>query len=44
MITTKSWWDTVDMLASKPVGMIANSHPEVIKKRLMIGHMVIIYG
>jgi 3-methyladenine DNA glycosylase AlkD len=34
LIKTKSWWDTVDMLASKPVGMIANSHPEVIKESI----------
>ncbi|MDQ0218455.1 3-methyladenine DNA glycosylase AlkD [Peribacillus cavernae] len=30
LIITKSWWDTVDMLASKPVGKIAEDHPEVI--------------
>src|SRR6478752_6521754 len=34
MIKTKSWWDTVDMLASKPVGMIAKGHPEVIKETI----------
>jgi len=34
MITKKSWWDTVDMLASKPVGMIAKGHPEVIKETI----------
>ena len=44
MIKTKSWWDTVDMLASKPVGMIAKAILKSLKKRLMIGHMVIIYG
>ena len=30
LITTKSWWDTVDMLAQKPVGTIAKKFPEVI--------------
>jgi len=34
MITKKSWCDTVDMLASKPVGMIAKGHPEVIKETI----------
>ncbi len=34
LITTKSWWDTVDMLASKPVGKIAKDHPEVIKEMI----------
>ncbi|MFE8701948.1 DNA alkylation repair protein [Cytobacillus sp. FJAT-54145] len=32
LITTKSWWDTVDMLAQKPVGYIASKYPEVIPK------------
>ncbi|MUK90714.1 DNA alkylation repair protein [Ornithinibacillus sp. L9] len=31
LITTKSWWDTVDMLAQKPVGKIAKDHPSVIE-------------
>ena len=30
LIITKSWWDSVDMLAPKPIGKIAASHPEVI--------------
>jgi len=30
LITTKSWWDTVDMLAQHPVGTIALKYPEVI--------------
>ncbi|WP_313802917.1 DNA alkylation repair protein [Cytobacillus sp.] len=34
LITTKSWWDTVDVLASKPVGAIASEHPEVIAERI----------
>lgn len=27
LITTKSWWDTVDTLASKMVGRLVNNHP-----------------
>lgn len=34
LITTKSWWDTVDMLAQKPVGKIAMESPEVIPQRI----------
>ena len=34
LITTKSWWDTVDMLASKPVGKIAKAYPEVIQETI----------
>lgn len=34
LITTKSWWDTVDMLAQKPVGTIAAAHPEVIPEMI----------
>ncbi|MBU8880980.1 DNA alkylation repair protein [Bacillus sp. FJAT-29790] len=30
LVSTKSWWDTVDLLASKAVGTIASNHPEVI--------------
>ncbi|MDQ0200940.1 DNA alkylation repair protein [Neobacillus ginsengisoli] len=30
LLTTKSWWDTVDALAPKPVGQIAQKYPEVI--------------
>ncbi|MEH7095907.1 DNA alkylation repair protein [Neobacillus vireti] len=30
LITTKSWWDTVDAIAPKPVGKIAENFPEVI--------------
>ncbi|MBM7598421.1 3-methyladenine DNA glycosylase AlkD [Virgibacillus halotolerans] len=30
LISTKSWWDTVDMLAQKAVGRIAMDNPEVI--------------
>ena len=29
LITTKSWWDTVDAIAPKPVGKIAETFPEV---------------
>ncbi len=34
LITTKSWWDTVDTLAAKPVGTIAMRHPEVVGERV----------
>ncbi|CAH0345134.1 DNA alkylation repair protein [Bacillus sp. CECT 9360] len=34
LITAKSWWDTVDMLAQKPVGKIAGEHPEVIHEEI----------
>ncbi|WP_276245342.1 DNA alkylation repair protein [Virgibacillus profundi] len=34
LITTKSWWDTVDMLAQKPVGKIARDFPEVIPETI----------
>ncbi|WP_394239329.1 DNA alkylation repair protein [Niallia oryzisoli] len=34
LITTKSWWDTVDMLAQKPVGTIAEKYPEVITESI----------
>ncbi|MGG3469389.1 DNA alkylation repair protein [Neobacillus pocheonensis] len=30
LITTKSWWDTVDAIAPKAVGKIADKFPEVI--------------
>lgn len=34
LIRTKSWWDTVDMLAQKVVGKIAMNNPEVIKETI----------
>jgi 3-methyladenine DNA glycosylase AlkD len=34
LITTKSWWDTVDMLAQKPAGKIAADHPELIQAEI----------
>ncbi|WP_205520090.1 DNA alkylation repair protein [Virgibacillus doumboii] len=34
IITSKSWWDTVDMLAQKPVGKIAREYPEVIPEKI----------
>jgi len=34
LITTKSWWDTVDMLEQKPVGTIAEKYPEVITESI----------
>lgn len=30
LITTKSWWDTVDTIAANPVGTILANHPELI--------------
>ena len=32
LITTKSWWDTVDAIAPKPVGNIAEKFPDVIEE------------
>ncbi|OLS41277.1 DNA alkylation repair protein [Bacillus sp. MRMR6] len=34
LITTKSWWDTVDMIAPKAVGEIASRSPEVIEETI----------
>ena len=34
LITTKSWWDTVDTLATKSVGAIAKRSPEVISENI----------
>ncbi|MEH7415956.1 DNA alkylation repair protein [Neobacillus drentensis] len=34
LITTKSWWDTVDTIAPKPVGKIAEYFPEVINETI----------
>lgn len=34
LITTKSWWDTVDVLAPHPVGKIAQETPSVIDERI----------
>lgn len=34
LITTKSWWDTVDALAAKPVGNIAQKFPEVVEETI----------
>ncbi|WML41722.1 DNA alkylation repair protein [Neobacillus sp. OS1-2] len=34
LITTKSWWDTVDALAPKPVGKIAEMFPEVVEETI----------
>lgn len=35
LITTKSWWDTVDMLAQHPVGTIARKYPEVVPETIV---------
>ncbi|WP_264757827.1 DNA alkylation repair protein [Neobacillus dielmonensis] len=34
LITTKSWWDSVDAIAPKPVGAIAKKVPEVIHETI----------
>ncbi|WP_102348709.1 DNA alkylation repair protein [Bacillus sp. Marseille-P3661] len=34
LIMTKSWWDTVDMLAQHPVGKIASKFPEMIDEHI----------
>ena len=34
LITTKSWWDTVDAISPKPVGEIAKRFPEVIAETI----------
>ncbi|GIN63165.1 hypothetical protein J27TS8_31580 [Robertmurraya siralis] len=34
LITTKSWWDTVDTIAPKLVGYIAAKYPEVIPAKI----------
>jgi 3-methyladenine DNA glycosylase AlkD len=34
LITTKSWWDTVDTIASKAVGTVANRFAEVIQETI----------
>lgn len=34
LLVKKSWWDTVDLLASKSVGTIAAKHPEVIPETI----------
>nr|WP_263324083.1 DNA alkylation repair protein [Neobacillus sp. Marseille-Q6967] len=34
LITTKSWWDTVDVLGPKAAGAIAQKYPEVIEETI----------
>ncbi|MFZ1703869.1 MAG: DNA alkylation repair protein [Saprospiraceae bacterium] len=34
LITTKSWWDTVDFLAVHPVGFICKNNPHIITQRV----------
>lgn len=34
LITTKSWWDTVDSISPHPVGTIAQKYPEVITETI----------
>lgn len=35
LITTKSWWDTVDAIASIIVGQICRNYPELIESHIM---------
>lgn len=35
LITTKSWWDTVDAIASVIVGQMCKSNPELIENHIM---------
>jgi 3-methyladenine DNA glycosylase AlkD len=30
LVTTKSWWDTVDLLAAHPVGTLVTNHPALV--------------
>ncbi|MEH6948029.1 DNA alkylation repair protein [Bacillus sp. JJ634] len=34
LVTTKSWWDSVDVFAPKPIGKIAANFPEVIPQTI----------
>lgn len=34
LILTKSWWDTVDLIATKMVGALALKHPELIDSKI----------
>lgn len=34
LLVTKSWWDTVDMIASHHVGTLFLNHPELVKKHI----------
>ncbi|MFL6562447.1 MAG: DNA alkylation repair protein [Bacillus sp. (in: firmicutes)] len=34
LITTKSWWDTVDAIAPKPVGKVAEKYPKVVAETI----------
>ncbi|MEN6328151.1 MAG: DNA alkylation repair protein [Syntrophomonas sp.] len=35
LITSKSWWDTVDMLASNIVGAMCVKHPELVSSHIL---------
>lgn len=35
LIVTKSWWDTVDLLASGPTGHLCLKHPELVVSRIL---------
>lgn len=34
LITTKSWWDTVDVISPKAVGQVARQNPEIIEETI----------
>lgn len=34
LITTKSWWDTVDTVAPKSLGVLASRYPEIIEEKI----------
>ena len=34
LITTKSWWDTVDMLAGKNLGEILHNNPQIMEQKI----------
>ena len=35
LIITKSWWDTVDILATKGIGVLCSNYPEVINEWIL---------
>lgn len=35
LIVTKSWWDTVDLLASGPTGYLCLKHPDLVDSRII---------
>lgn len=35
LIVTRSWWDTVDLLASGPTGHLCSKHPDLVDSRII---------